>query len=159
MNTDSPKKIYSSLLKIYGVIFIAIIVFIVSVSLYVSQLGSIIEPKSSSAFFMQLAAIVVLIAILPLGYIKSQRMIKNISPTLSLAEKLVPYRKALSFRFFSILVAAFVVSILFLFTGNTNLMLILAIILLFYIISKPNPFKTADDLNLPEKEKQRLMPE
>ncbi len=158
MKNNSPLKTYKSIMKTYGIIFIAIIVCIVSVSIYVSNLGTIIEIKTSHAFIMQLTAITLTIALLPLGYISSQKIIKNINPALSLTEKLMPYRNALSLRFLSILTAAFLVNIFFLFTGNTNLIFILAIILLFYLINKPNPFKISDDLNLKEEEKQKLMP-
>ncbi len=144
-------------MKIYGIIFLIIIVCIVSVSLYVSNLGSIIETKASFDFFMQLSAIIVTIAVIPMGYKSSQRMIKNINSALSLTEKLLPYRKAMYFKFSSILFAAFMVSLFFLLTGNTNLMLILAIILLFYLVSKPNPLRTADDLNLGTEDKHSLM--
>ncbi len=157
MDKNNPLTVYNSIMKTYGIVFIAIIVSIVSASLYVSNLGSIVEAESSSAFFMQLAAIAVTISIIPLGYISTQKMIKNIDPALTLQEKLLPYQKALTLRFLAIMAAAVLVNVFFWFTANTNLMLIVAIIILFYIISKPNPFKTADDLNLNTTDKLRLM--
>ncbi len=157
MTDKNPIEAYKLITRTYGIMFIAIIVCIVSVSLYVSNLGSIIDAEASSAFFMQLGAVAITIAVIPFGYISSQKIIKNIDPALSLSKKLLPYRKALTLRFTSILAAAFFVSMFFWFTANTNLMIILAIVLLFYLISKPNPFKTADDLNLSEEDKHKLM--
>ncbi len=156
-NNYRAKVLLKSVMKIYGIIFIAIIVSIVIASLYVSNSGSILQEKSPAAYFMQWIAIAATIGILPAGYISSQRSIKKIKTSISLSAKLLPYRKAMIFKFLSILSAAVLSSAFFLLTGNTNLMLILAIIILFYIISKPNPFKIADDLNLNEEEKQELM--
>ena len=157
MEKHSSFKVYKSIMETYGIIFIAIVVSIVAASLYVSNMGSIFEPETNAAFFMQLAAIAVTLAFIPVGYIFSQRMIKNIEPALSVYEKLLHYQKALKLRFTSMLATAFLVSFFFFLTANTNLMIILAIVLLFYLINKPNPFKTTDDLNLSPEDKQKLM--
>jgi hypothetical protein len=144
--------------RIYGILFLFIIVLLVAASLIVSNLGHFLaETNNSIAYILKAIAIGITIVAIPVAWSYPQKLIKQINAGIPLEEKLVKYQNALLIRFVLAVFAASSVSAMFLFTGDTDLMLVLAIILLFSILSRPTTFKVAGDLNLDDEEKKQLL--
>ncbi|MFO7978630.1 MAG: hypothetical protein R6U64_08215 [Bacteroidales bacterium] len=142
---------------IYGALFLALIVFLVAASLLVSNSGFLLAPDPGLFYVLKGVAIGFTILMLPLAWGLPQKMINRIEPDLSLEQKMMKYQNALIVRFSMAEGVGFLATIIFMLTGDTNLMLVLAIILLFYIMSRPTIFKVAADLKLSEQEKQQLI--
>jgi len=156
MQNLDPKTIFKNLLKVYWFLFLGMIVFLVIAALLVSNSGPIMEDDPYINQVFKILVIAFTVAGIPLAYTIPQKRIKKINAGLGLAEKLNNYQGALIIRFAITEGVAFFATIAFLLTGDTDLMLLLAIIYLFYIISRPSPFKTAGDLELSEEEKHQL---
>lgn len=157
MTTETKaRETFRMLSRIYGILFISIIVVLVIASLIVSNKGHLLPADPNLYSILKFVAIGIAIIALPLAWAYPQNLIKKISEEWSLVEKMEKYRDALFFRFAVVESAAILVSILFLLIGDTDLMLVLAIILLFYILSRPTLFKAAADLELTEEEKKQL---
>jgi FtsH-binding integral membrane protein len=158
MNTElNARKVFQNTHRIYGILFLTMIVFLVAASLIVSNMGPLLQEDPSMFHILKYIAIGVPIVAIPIAYSYPQKLISRISPELGFPEKLMEYEGALFIRFALVEGAAILVSIFFMLTGDTNLMMVLAIILLFFILSRPTPFKAATDLGLTEDEKAELM--
>ncbi len=66
------------------------------------------------------------------------------------------YYKALLIRFALLASGIIIISLVFCFTADTNLVYIAAMGLVFFLIGKPNPFKISSDMELPDEEKKQL---
>lgn len=143
--------------RVYGVLFLALIVFLVITSLYVSNNGPMLLFTPGTAYTLMVLAVGLVILALPLAWAYPQRLVKRINPQDPFPQRMDQYRNALIIRFVIVATTGLLVSMLFLLTGDNNLIMILAIILLFFIISRPSPFKTEADLGLKEEERKQLL--
>lgn len=156
MQNNDPKTILKNLSLIYGALFLGMLLFLVIASLVVSNSGALGNNDQQTNQILKWVVIALSVGGIPLAFAVPQKMIKSIDKSLSLTEKLKKYQQALIIRFAITEGSALLTTFAFLFTGDTDLILLLAIILLFYIISRPNPFKAATDLELSQAEKARL---
>ena len=158
MNPETdPLRIFKVTHRIYGILFFTMIFFLVAASLFVSNLGPLLKADPGLIHILKYIAIGVTIVIIPIAYSYPQKLINRINPELAFHEKMQEYQRALFIRFALVEGTALMVSIFFILSGDTNLMMVLAIILLFYILSRPTPFKAATDLGLTDDEKAQLM--
>ncbi len=151
-------KIQLNFLKrLYGVLFASLIILLLFASIMVSNYGPLLSPNPPLFENLKTVAIAVAGIFLAIAFIYPQRQIGKISNTFSLAEKIDLYRKPIIIRLILITDAGIVSSLIFLLTADTNLMLILAIILILFILARPTPFKIASDLKLSEEEKTTIL--
>jgi len=94
--------------------------------------------------------------IIPLAYGYPQRMMRRVEPRWTLDLKIALYRRAVVLRLAMTASVFMMDALLFLATGDNDLLLLLAIILLFFILSRPTPFRAATDLGLSDGEKAEL---
>ena len=143
--------------RLYGVLFASLIIMLLFASIMVSNYGSLLTPNEALFATLKSIAIAVGAIFLVVAYLYPQRLIRKIDSNLTLAEKIAMYRKPIGLRLILVTDAGIVSSIVFLLTADTNLMLVLTIILIFFILARPTPFKIAADLNLSEEEKNFLL--
>lgn len=153
----SAKNIFKTINLVYKALFLGMIVFLVTASLLVSNAGAIMEADPFLAQTLKIIAIGLAVVIIPTAYSLPQKLIRKISKELSLEEKLTRYQSALIIRFALTEGLGVMATIFFLLTADNDLLMLFAIILLFYIISRPTPFKAATDLELSETEKHELL--
>jgi O-antigen/teichoic acid export membrane protein len=153
----SAKNIFKTINLVYKAFFLGMIVFLVTASLLVSNAGGIIEDDPLMAQTLKIIAIGMAVVLIPVAYSIPQKLIRKISKELSLEEKLTRYQSALIIRFALTEGLGILATIFFLLTADNDFLMLFAIILLFYIISRPTPFKAATDLELSEIEKHELM--
>ncbi len=141
----------------FSIFFFLVILAIVICSLVVKNTGGVLEGADRE-FTEMLKYIAMLIFLLhvPVAYILPQKSVKKIDKDVSLNEKLVLYHKAMVLRYALLSSAVIFVCIVFCLIVDTNLIYIAAMGLVFFLIGKPNPFKTASDLGLTDEEKQQL---
>ncbi|MEE4176113.1 MAG: hypothetical protein V2I46_01250 [Bacteroides sp.] len=159
MENTVPKKAYKNINLVYGVFFFSMVIFLLIVSLLVSKTGPLIEEDPLMEQILKLIVIVFTVVIIPIAQGFPQRMIRKIGSDLSLAEKMARYQAALTVRFALTEGTGIMACLFFLITGDTDLMLLVAIILLYFIISRPSHFKMGADLELSEMEKKELFKE
>jgi hypothetical protein len=156
MFDSDPKAIYKNLTRVYWILFLMMISFLIVASLFVSNIGPLTGHDTLIHQILKLLVIGFTVVIIPVAHSVPQRMIKKIGPETSLGERLGKYQQALIIRFALTEGVAFFAIVSFLLTGDNDLILLLAIILLFFIISRPNNFKTSHDLGLSALEKKQL---
>lgn len=159
MYNSDPKAIYKNLTKVYWILFLSMVSFLIIASLLVSNTGPLAGQDPLMHQIFKLLVIGFTVVIIPLAHSVPQRMIKKIGPEAGLSEKIGKYQQALIIRFALTEGVAFFAIVAFLLTGDNDLILILAIILLFFVISRPNNFKTSHDLGLTELEKKEMFVE
>jgi predicted lysophospholipase L1 biosynthesis ABC-type transport system permease subunit len=152
----SIKLITRFVKRIYGILFVAIIISLLAASLYVSNIGPLLSYQPGLFYSLQVVAILGTLLVLLGAWFIPQRIIRKIDPSEDLEQKLARYFQALQMRFALVTGTALLVSIIFVLTADDNLMMILAIIILYYILSRPTVFKTVGDLKLDEEEKKQL---
>lgn len=153
----SPKEIFKIINLIYKAFFAGMIAFLVIASLMVSKSGALVPEDPLMLQILKIIAIGLAVVFIPVAYSIPQRMIRKIGKELSFEEKLAKYQSALIIRFALTEGVAIMATLFFWLTADNDLLMVFAIILLFYIISRPTPFKAATDLELSEMEKNELM--
>lgn len=153
----SAKEIFKSITMVYRLLFLGMMVFLVIASLLVSKSGGFITDDPLMEQILKMIAIGLAVVIIPIAFSFPQKLIRKISKELSLEEKLSRYQSALIIRFALTEGIAIMAIVFFLLTADNDLLMLFAIILLFYIISRPTPFKAATDLELSEIEKHELL--
>lgn len=156
MQPQTPKGIMRSLSVIYWGLFLSLFIFI-SVSAWLDTQSPVSED-AYSVYLIKTILVFLLIVLAPTSYLWPQKLIQRIDKQLPLDQKLTLYRSAQTIRFAAMNSAGVFIAIGFMLTGETNLMYMQVIVLLFFIIYKPSPFKTASDLELDENEKREIMP-
>jgi amino acid transporter len=157
MEQKQAKEIFRSLTKTYGTFFVAMIIFLVASSLILSSRGALSEGNGQMLVIQKAIAIGLAIIFIPLAYAYPQRQIRRIEHDWKLSLKITLYRQAVTLRL-AIVASVFLINaIFFLVTGDNDLLMVLAIILVFFILSRPTPFRAATDLGLTEEEKLQLM--
>ena len=159
MQEKHPKDLLRNLSFFYWVMLLSLVTFIVASAIYINKLGPALGIDPQAHYIVNITVILLIIVIAPISYILPQKMIAAIDRSLPLEEKLIRYRLPLFVRYFFMDTAGFSIAVGFILTGNTNLILMQAIVMLFFIIYKPTPFKIAADLELNDNEKQKLMSE
>ncbi len=150
-------KQFRALNRLYAALFALIIVAVVVASLIVSNTGSLLSENPALFTHLQTVAFAISAILMVLAYAMPQKIVSRIPESDPLDEKMIDYRKAITWRLAFITDAALAVLVFFTLTGNTNLILVLAMILIFHILARPTPFKTASDLKLNEEEKLLLI--
>ncbi len=142
--------------KIYGRVFFTLILLLLVSSVAVSQYGAwvIHEPRLQAT--IKTIAIAVAGLLLVVAYVYPQGRMRKMSDDLDLSDKMKQFRTLITHRLLLIFAAGVFTCLFFTLTGDTNLMMVLAIIILLLIMARPTPFKTATDLRLTEEEKQFL---
>jgi tellurite resistance protein TehA-like permease len=157
MEQRQAKNIFRSLGRTYGTFFLAMIIFLVAASLLLSARGPLSDGPERLVLIQKVIGIGLAIVFIPLAYGYPQRQIRKVQPDWKLDLKVGIYRQAVVLRL-AIVASVFLVNaIFFLVTGDNDLLLVLAIILVFFILSRPTPFRAAADMGLSEEEKLQLM--
>jgi hypothetical protein len=159
MKEQKPRDIIRSISFLYWAMLLGLVTFIVVTSLFVSNVGEIIISDPHTAFILKTVLILILIAIAPISYLVPQRQINRIEKDQKLTAKLAAYHRASLIRFALMNSSGILIALGFMLTANTNLIFLQAVVILFFLIYKPSPFKIASDLELDEKERQQIMPE
>jgi hypothetical protein len=157
MENKTPFQIQRAMSVTYTAFFVSVIIAIVISSVIVNKSGPILQDADREfAEIIKYIALFVFLLHIPLAYIIPQKAIKKIDKTIPLSEKLLLYNKSLIIRFALLSSAVIFVSVVFCLIADTNLIYIAAMGLVFFLIGKPNPFKTASDLELSDDEKKQL---
>jgi hypothetical protein len=157
MRESTIKTILNTITQQYRIMFFSLIIYIVAGSLYASNVGAVLENDPHMSYIITIILTFLIIILAPVSYLVPQKQIARIDPMAELNDKLEHYRKAMFIRYLAMNLAGLFIAVGFALTANTNLIMALAIILLFFIIFKPSPFKIAADLALGEDEKQKLL--
>lgn len=157
MEKQQAKNIFRSLTRIYGIFFLAMILFLVIASLMLSHRGPLSQTTDQLQVIQKAIAIGLAIVLLPLAYGYPQRQIRRIGQEWKLNLKINIYRQAVTLRL-AIVASVFLINaIFFLVTGDNDLLMVLAITLVFFILNRPTPFRAATDMGLSDEEKMQLM--
>lgn len=159
MQEIKPRKIIRNISFLYWANLLGLVTFIVITSLYVSNVGKAIITDPQQDYILKTVLILLLIVIAPISYLVPQNKIKKIAKDQKLVIKLATYQSASLIRFILMSMAGILVALGFMLTANTNIIFLQAVVILFFLIYKPSPFKIASDLELEEKERQQIMPE
>jgi len=148
---------FRKLNKVYGAMFFILILLLLLASILVSNYGPLSQQHPQQTALFKSINIAITALILILAYVYPQLQIKKMDSSMALQEKIDAYSRIIRFRLLMIVAAGLITCLFFLMTGDTNLMVVLAIIIIFLILARPTPFKTAADLNLSEEEKNILL--
>lgn len=159
MQKQKPYEILRSMGLLYWAMLLGLVMLVALSAWFVNHSGAALGNDPQSQYIVNTVLIFLLIAIAPLSYIVPQRMIAAIDRTLPLEDKLLRYKLPVLIRYFLLNMAGSLIAVGFMLSGNTNLMYLQAIVMLFFLVYKPSPFKVASDLDLNEQERQKLMPE
>jgi len=159
MEHGDPRKTFKNINLVYGVLFFSMVIILLAASLFVSRIGPLISEDPLMEQILKMIVIVFTLVLIPIAHGFPQRIISKISKDLSLAEKMAKYQAALTVRFALTEGTAFMACLFFFITGDTDLMLVVAVILLYFIIGRPSHFKVANDLGLSELEKKEIFTE
>ena len=159
MQEIKPRKIIRNISFLYWVNLLGLVTFIVITSFYVSNVGEVIISDPHHGYILKTVLIFLLIVIAPVSYLVPQNKIKKIAKDQKLVIKLAAYQSAILIRFIFMSMAGILVAMGFMLTANTNIIFLQAVVILFFLIYKPSPFKIASDLELEEKERKQIMPE
>lgn len=154
---DEAINIFREMNKRYSAAFFALILLLLVSSIYISNLGAVLTYDAVLFTYLQALSIAITAILLVFAYAYTQAQIKKIPSGDTLPDKIKKYKSAISYRIILIGLAGLTTCVFFVLTADTNLMVILSIILIFLILSRPTPFKTKADLSLSEEEKKALM--
>lgn len=154
---DEAIKTFKGVNKTYSMVFFALILLLLISSIYVSNLGAVLTYDAVLFTYLQAISIATTAIFLVFAYVYPQAKLKKIPPDSSLPDKMSRYRELITHRLILIGAAGLATCVFFILTADTNLMVVLAIILIFLILSRPTPFKVKADLALSEEEKKSLM--
>lgn len=152
----TPQSIIKTMSLIYWGLFLSLIAMIGLSAFFVSNIGPFIEDSKQSSYIVSIVMIFLLITLAPMSFIIPQRMIAAIDPLLPLIKKLGIYQSATLIRFVLMDFAGILIAVGFMATGEMHMIYMQLIVLLFFLIFKPSPFKIASDLSLDENEKDQL---
>lgn len=155
--SEEAMNIFKKMNRMYSRIFFALIILLLLSSIYVSNIGAILTYDAVLFSYLQAVSIAITAIFLVFAYAWPQARIKKIPADASLEDKLSQYQEPIIKRLMLIGLAGVFVCLFFILTADTNLMVVLAIILIFLILSRPTPYKTKADINLSEEEKITLM--
>jgi hypothetical protein len=153
----SIKRVLKSISTIYLITFLSFATYVVISTIFVSKIGTLIQPDRQDIYTITTVLILILIGHAPISYLWPEKLIRNIDPALTLPGKLVAYRTAMFIRYMTMNSAGLLISITYMATGNANQMYLQAIVLLFFLMYKPSPIKIAADLDLNEGDKQKII--
>ena len=156
MNEPPARNNFRKLARAYGAFFLTMVLVLVAVSLVLSARGPLSGAGDPQPGIQKGVAIALAIVIIPLAYGYPQKMMRRVEPRWTLDLKVALYRRAVVLRLAMTASVFLVNAFLFLATGDNDLLLLLAIILLFFILSRPTPFRAATDLGLSDGEKAEL---
>ncbi|TVR41961.1 MAG: hypothetical protein EA394_04615 [Bacteroidia bacterium] len=148
---------FRKLNKVYGAMFFILILLLLLASIMVSNYGPLYQQHPQQTALFKSINIAITALILVLAYAFPQFRIKKMDNTMAIHEKIDAYSRIIRFRLLMIVAAGLITCLFFIMTGDTNLIVVLAIIIIFLILARPTPFKTAADLNLSEDEKNMLL--
>ncbi len=155
--SEEALSIFKKMNRMYSTVFFALIILLLISSIYVSNLGAILGYDAVLFSYLQAVSIAITAIFLVFAYAWPQAGIKKIPEDALLEDKLHQYHEFINKRLLFIGLAGLFTCLFFVLTADTNLMVVLAIILIFLILSRPTPFKTKADINLSEEEKKALM--
>ena len=157
MEYQRARAIFRSLTKTYSTFFLAMIFLLVAASLMLSAQGPLSDRFGEWQLVHKAIGIGLAIVFVPLAYGYPQKLIRRIEADWKLSLKVSLYRQAVILRL-AIVASVFLINaVFFLITGDNDLIMVLAIILVFFILSRPTPFRAAADMGLSDEEKLQLM--
>jgi hypothetical protein len=158
MEAHTTRSIIKAINLTYWVMFISLIFFLLIIVYVIHTTGRGLNTNYDTgvAFIVKTFVIMLVIMMIPFSFIFPQRMIAGIKPEASLIQKLLTYRMALLIRHGALNMAGSLILIAFFLIVDTNLLILLSIILLVFFISRPTIFKLAQDLQLNPQEKDKL---
>jgi len=149
MTTEmNPGKYLKQLSIIYGAMFTGILIIVVLAALLVSHTALDFPDNPQFDLAVLYIAIGLGLLLLFLAHHYPQTLLKKLSESSFLDEKLKAYQKVTVIRLAFIEAVVMVSSAAFVITENTNMLLLVAIAMLFFILNRPSRYKTAHDLRL-----------
>jgi hypothetical protein len=149
---------YKSILTALNIIYFSIAATMAAFSLvvfYLNTSGSIAaDPQMASTFRY------VLFALMPIGmatgYFVFKQLMRSVSPTLTLREKLARYQIALLVRSACFEIPGLFGAVATMTTGDNTFLLATAIIIVFFMLLRPSVYSITVDLGLSKKEIETL---
>ena len=151
-----PAEMLKKLQRTYTFVFLSGLLLAGVGSLVVSRLGDTYQFSSIIASIPSYAAIGMVLVLIPLSHALPQRRLKLLNRENPLEILLEHYSKAIILRFALILIAVLFATIGFVITKNTDMLLLVAIGLLFLTLNRPSRFKVAKELKLTSEDEARL---
>lgn len=151
-----PTEILKKLQRIYTFMFLSSLSLAGVGSLVVSRLGDTYQFGSTFATLASYVAIGMVLILIPLSQALPQRRIAILNRQNPLEILLEHYSKAIILRFALIQVALLFAISGFVVTKNTDMLLLVAIGLLFLTLNRPSRFKVAKELKLTSEDEARL---
>lgn len=147
---------FKRLLRVNYYMLALVLLTLVTCSFVSNKTGPLVSPEPNTAYILKIALFFVVALVMFVGFYLPSKILRDLSPHIYLKEKVTEYIKAQLYRigFFSF--AAIIVSIYFLLTSDTNILLIKAIIILFMMVYKPSKLKVRSDLSLTDQEYNEL---
>ncbi len=155
--SEEAIQTFKRLNRDYSVVFFGLIACLLLSSIYVSNIGAVLGYDAVLFTYLNAVSYALTALFLVFAYAYPQAVIKKVQAGDGFTEKIAIYRTAISRRMLLIGLAGLATCVFFVLTADTNLMVVLAIILIFLILARPTPFKTAADLSLSDEEKRSLM--
>ena len=153
---ETPGTILKSLQFIYTFLFFSAML-IAAIALILENVVGIkdfLHPNASLVFsYISIALPLVLFL---LSHLLPQRRLNRMNSAIDLVSKLENYKKACMIRFVLLADAAFIATLGFFITGNTDKFFLVAIALLLFILNRPSRFKIISDLNLDSTQAEEL---
>ncbi|HSV88992.1 MAG TPA: hypothetical protein VLH61_10155 [Bacteroidales bacterium] len=157
MNTEnSPGQILKNLSIIYSAMFVGILIVVGIASLMVGQSFPELPDNPLLDLILLYIAIGLGLILIVLAHGVYHSRLKKLPQNSTLLMKMKIYQKAILTRLALIGVATLISSVTFVITKNTNMILLVAITILFFIMHRPSKFKTAGELRLNAEETELL---
>jgi len=156
MTTQAPHLIALKQIQlVYSTFFFGSMLLAGIASIIVSRLGHAYQVPQGIAAAASYIAIAIVLILISLSQSLPQKKVNRISKEIPLDTRIQEYKKAILPRLIMILFASLAAVIGFLIAENTDLLLLVAISMIFFILNRPSVFKVIKDLNLsPEEEAQ-----
>lgn len=102
---------------------------------------------------------IVVIAIIPLGYVMYSKLCRGGKQRGSLEEKLTVYRSAVIIKLALIEAAGFLCLVFYILTASNQFLILFAIVIVAFLINKPSKHAMIRDLNLSTDESEKVINE
>jgi hypothetical protein len=158
MHNKNPNNItLNKITRTYFYLLGLVLVTLVACSLLSNQIGPIVGQDPNAAYVLKVTILIVTSLAMLAGFYFPSKSIKRLTTEMPIEKKMEAYKKGQFLRFAIFSLAAILVSLFFLLTADSNILLVQAIILILMIIYKPSAFRIKADLMLTDDEWNDLL--
>jgi hypothetical protein len=157
---DNNTSIFTAMLKSLKMIHAALIgscvLYILAGIYFVKHNFDVKDNAAVHDQKLMFISIVMLLALIPLAYYISKKMVERIPKDLNLNDKLVKYRQSFIIKLALIEFACLLNITFYIISGNIYILYQVIIIIIALILSSPNKTAIVDELNLTKEEIEEI---